>query len=241
VSHFALLHGGGHGSWVWGQTVAALEARGGSALALDAPGCGVKRGRELAGIEVADIAAELVADIEAAGMSDVTLVGHSLAGTILPNMWRARPGLFRRLVYLACSAPLPGQSILEMMGKGPHGSDPDAVGWPGAYDKATTSEQRARMFCNDMDEAGQAWFVAQLGKDDWPAAATRGTGWRYDDLGPVPSTYIICEQDGILPVMWQHRFAQRLHCDRIVPIDAGHQAMNTQPETLADLLMEEAR
>jgi hypothetical protein len=46
---YALLHGGGQGSWVWDETIAALGVQGGGtfgrALALDAPGCGAKRGR----------------------------------------------------------------------------------------------------------------------------------------------------------------------------------------------------
>ncbi|WP_238475375.1 alpha/beta fold hydrolase [Sphingomonas cavernae] len=64
--------------------------------------------------------------------------------------------------------------------------------------------------------------------------------WSYDHLTDAPSTYVICERDGILPPEWQQRFAQRLHAQRIVHIDAGHQAMNTQPELLAELLMTEA-
>ncbi|WP_425996226.1 alpha/beta fold hydrolase [Caulobacter sp. DWR1-3-2b1] len=68
VPAFALLHGGGHGSWVREETVRALEARGAAVLALDVPGCGAKRGRETLELGVEAVADELLADIMASGL-----------------------------------------------------------------------------------------------------------------------------------------------------------------------------
>ena len=245
---FAFLHGGGQGSWVWHETIAALklqagQAQGGNAhryLALDAPGCGVKRDRDTADIAFAEIAGELVADIEAAGMRDVIMVGHSQAGMTIPPMAELRPGLFRKLVYLSCSAPQQGQTTIDKMGHGLHGSHPDEVGWP--VDPATTTmEQRFRaMFCNDMSPAGADAFLARLGEDMWPPCCYVQREWRFDHLRAIPSTYILCHQDMSLPPVWQERFAAQLHCDRTVYLDAGHQAMNTRPHGLAEILLAEA-
>ena len=238
---FALLHGGGHGSWVWEDTVRALEAQGADVLALDVPGCGLRRERETLELGVEVVADELLADIAASGLTDVVLVGHSQGGTMLPVMVQRRPDLFRRLVYLSCCAPLPGQNILEMMGGGVQGDYPDEVGWPLDPDVHGREVQRPIMFCNDMDEDQRRAFLVRLDLDNWPMAVTYAVHWSYDHLGDVPSSYIVCERDGILPVAWQERFAERLRVDRTVRIDAGHQAMNTQPEALAGLLMAEAR
>jgi hypothetical protein len=41
-----------------------------------------------------------------------------------------KPVLFRRVIYISCSIPLPAQTLIEMMGAGLHGSNPDEVGWP---------------------------------------------------------------------------------------------------------------
>ena len=77
---------------MWEQTVAALTSQTngtfGRALTLDIPGCGAKRGRVTDALGIDDIAAELIGDIEAAGLRDVVLVGHSQAGTILPRLVR---------------------------------------------------------------------------------------------------------------------------------------------------------
>jgi pimeloyl-ACP methyl ester carboxylesterase len=185
---------------------------------------------------VSDIVEELIADIRCSALSDVILLGHSQAGTILPKIAEAAPDLLSHLVYLCCSAPLPGQNILTMMGQGLHGEHADAVGW--VLDRETVSKHELyrAMFCNDMDEAQTKAFMKRPSRDDWPMAANLATDWRYDHLANVPSTYILCERDNALPPEWQRRFAERLHCDTIFTLDAGHQAMTTQPKQLADLL-----
>lgn len=106
---YVFLHGGGQGGWIWHETIAALhlqtDGKFGRALALDAPGCGEKRGRDTTGMNVDDVAVELLADISARGFSDIILVGHSQAGTILPRLVEKESNLFRRVVYVSCIAP----------------------------------------------------------------------------------------------------------------------------------------
>jgi pimeloyl-ACP methyl ester carboxylesterase len=237
---YAFLHGGGQGGWVWEQTVAALTSQTngtfGRALTLDIPGCGAKRGRVTDALGIDDIAAELIGDIEAAGLRDVVLVGHSQAGTILPRLVRRRADLFRHVVYVSCLVPLAGQTTLSMMGSGLHGQHPQEVGWP--VDPATHSinERYAAMFCNDMSALETSRFLARLGSDTWPASTYAASDWLYDGLASVPSSYVVCWQDGILPAAWQERFAERVGASRLVRIDAGHQVMNTRPHALAEVL-----
>lgn len=241
---YAFLHGGGQGSWVWENTIAALHRQSerafGRALALDIPGCGLKRDREIHAVTVDDVVAELLDEIAGAGLSDVVLVGHSLAGTILPRMVERRPELFRRLVYVSCSAPLPGQTFLQMMGTSRHDSNPEEVGWPRDPQQVARGEQYPLMFCNDMSDADAAAFLAKLGEDNWPDQVTLATDWRYDHLGQVPATYLLCLQDAILPLDWQEKFATRFKVDHRVRIDAGHQVMNSRPHSLAEVLRLEA-
>ncbi|WP_297489744.1 alpha/beta fold hydrolase [Acidocella sp.] len=241
---YAFLHGGGQGSWVWDETIAALALQAGQkpgrTLALDVPGCGTKRGRDTHALGVDDIAAELVADITAAGMSDVVLVGHSQAGSVMPHMVKAGRKLFRRLVYVSCSIPLPGQSVIGMVGNGLHGENPDEVGWPMDPGTHSMAERFRVMFCNDMAPGEADAFLAKLGADSWPMASYAHTAWSHDQLGLVPASYVICLRDGILPLPWQERFAARFKTGRTIRIDAGHQAMTTRPHGLAEILRNEA-
>jgi pimeloyl-ACP methyl ester carboxylesterase len=241
---YAFLHGGGQGSWVWHETIAALhrqtDGKFGRAIALDIPGCGAKRGRDTTNISTADVVAELIADLDGAGLRNVVLVGHSQAGTMLPCIAARRPELFSRLVYVSCSAPLPGQNILQMMGTSQHGSKDDEVGFPLDPKLHKHQEQYPLMFCNDMDGNETTSFLAKMGSDMWPMAVTLDSRWQYEHLRSIPSSYVVCLRDGILPVSWQEKFAQRLQVERLARIDAGHQAMVTRPHALAEILRLEA-
>ncbi len=237
MTDFALLHGGGQGSWVWDDVVQRLEAAGARVLALDVPGCGTKRGRDVSALTADEAAAELIADCHSAGLSDIVLVGHSLAGSILPRMAKLAPELIAKLVYVTCSAPLPGVSFRGQMGEGLQGSHPDQVGWPVDPAKHSADERYRLMFCNDMSHDEATAFLAKMGKDEWPMDPLTCTDHSYDHLAAVPSTYIVCLQDAGLPPVWQLRFAERLHCERVLELAAGHQAMTTQAEALVEIIL----
>jgi pimeloyl-ACP methyl ester carboxylesterase len=242
MTDFVFLHGGGQGGWVWDETMAALREQSAGAarsLALDAPGCGAKRDRDTKNMEFADITRELVADIAASGLRDIVLVGHSQAGMNLPDIAALRPDLFSRLVFVTCSAPLPGHTTLDQMGLGLHGQYEHQVGWPVDPVTHSMAERYRIMFCNDMAPARADAFLARLGGDMWPAVCYSHEDWQRDHLADVPVSYVLCLKDLSLPLAWQERFAERLHADRLIRIDAGHQVMNTRPQALAEALLAE--
>jgi hypothetical protein len=159
----------------------------------------------------------------------------------MPQMAELAPGLFRKLVFLTCSMPLPGKSTLDQMGNSRHGEKEDEVGWPVDPENATMEQRFRAMFCNDMSGEQADTFLARLGRDMWPPVCYFHSDWKTDHLAGMPVSYILCLKDMALPPVWQERFAQRLHADRIERLDAGHQAMNTRPQVLAELLLAEAR
>lgn len=244
TTDFVFIHGGGQGSWVWEQTISAMgqqsSGKPGRSLALDVPGCGDKRERDTSEIGFEEIVDELISDIEVSSLKNVILVGHSQAGTLLPRMAERRPDLFRRLVFISCLTPFPGSTVLDMMGNGMRGQNDAEVGWP--IDPAVFSreERRHAMFCNDMTPAEADWFLGLLGADAWPKSSYGVNDWRYDHLAGMPTSYVVLLQDRSLPVPWQERFAELVQADRVVSIDAGHQAMNTRPQALAEVLLAEA-
>jgi pimeloyl-ACP methyl ester carboxylesterase len=238
---YAFVHGDLLGSWVWHETIAALDSAFGRALALDAPGCGLKRSRATDELTLGDVATELIEDINSAGMENVVLVGHSQGGQAMALMAELQPELFRRLVYVSCLIPLPGQDSAQMMGTGLHGSNSDEVGYPVDPTSSDPHDRIAAMFCNDMDQEQAAAFLAKLGPDKWPPQTYSFTEWRYDHLDQVPATFVLCLRDQSLPAAWQEVFAARFKVDEIVRVDAGHQVMNTRPEALAEILRHEAQ
>jgi pimeloyl-ACP methyl ester carboxylesterase len=242
---FVFLHGGSQGGWVWTELVDAMRAQDpaavGRSLVLDVPGCGVKRERPTETLSFDQMAGELADDIRASGVKDAILVGHSQAGTLIPRLLEALPGQFSRAVYVSCCAPAPGQTVAAMMGAGLHGSNPEEVGWPADPGAAGHEALFQQMFCNDMSPEETQRFLARRIGDQWPAVCGSEANWRYGRTPDVPATYVACLEDGILPMAWQLRFAERLGADRVVKIHAGHQAMNTRPHGLAEILRREAQ
>ncbi|MFT3967969.1 MAG: alpha/beta fold hydrolase [Sphingobium sp.] len=232
--NYVFLHGGGQGSWVWNDLMDALRIQHpegvGRLLALDVPGCGTKRDRETCDMDVPTIVAELIDDIEEAGLEEAVLVGHSQAGTILPLMVRSHPRLFSHIVYLSCLAPTGAQTALNWREDMP-GSSLLVQGPP-----VGTRERYEALFCNDMTVAETRLFLDKLGQDAWPSSSYALSGWDYDHLQHVPSTYVLCLKDQALLPGWQEIFAERLKVDEVIRVDAGHQVMNRHPHAVAELL-----
>lgn len=237
---YVFLHGGAQGGWVWAETLAALQRQAGAgfgrALVLDVPGCGAKRGRATEALGPDEVAAELHAEIEAAGFRDALLVGHSQAGTVLPRLIELGPQLFRRAIYVSAIAPLPGQTVMDFRDSLPAS---DAAATPASLPDDPRALFRT-LFCNDMGAAETEVFLAKLGADAWPPATYTASNWRYAHLAETPASYVICLRDAVLPVAWQEIFADRLKAERRIRLDCGHQAMNTRPHAFAELLRHEA-
>lgn len=243
-TNYAFLHGGGQGSWVWKETIDALlsqydESKPGI-LALDVPGCGVKRGRVTDALGIEDVAAELLNDIQKAGMEDVVLVGHSQAGQAICHMLEQNPALFRRVIYISCSLPRDGQTILEAIQEGIDGDGISGFSAKESSDPVESKLRYKKIFCNDMSVKQTEEFLDQLNQDSWPLETYSHTHWPQGHLAKVPSTFVLCTKDNILPPSWQEAFADRFKCERIVRVEAGHQVMLTQPEELARILIAEA-
>lgn len=241
----AFLHGGKQGSWIWDEVRAAIALQGGSAapetITLDVPGCGTKRGRDTASLALADVIDELAGDLASFG-GRVMLVGHSQAGTVLPRLAAMRRDQVAKLIYVTCSVPEEGQTLMAMLGTGLQGVNENEVGWP--LDRATHTPQQlfAEMFCNDMDQATQAAFLARLGGDDWPiACATTDVAWGCDGAREIPASYVVALRDRILTPPWQERFAARFGASSIARVDAGHQLLQTRPQAVAEILLAEMK
>lgn len=240
MNDIVLLHGGSHGSWCWSPLRPALEATGhfDRIIALDMPGCGTKRGRDVGAETLSSIVAELNGELRAAGIAGAILVGHSIAGILLPMMAARDPDLFSQLIYLATSLPEEGESVLAMMGTTLHGADPDHVGWPADPATLPPAEMAAAMFAPDLTPAQVEWLLGEVAQDVTPPAVATAAATRIGYDGHIPATYVVTLRDPILPPTWQRRFAERARCGTIVEIDTPHEPFVSHPGLLARTLQE---
>lgn len=107
-----LVHGGGHDARCWELVEAAIAERSDvRTLAIDLPGRGSRPG-SLRGLTVAAYVDGVVDQIGEAGLDRVVLVGHSMAGMIVPGVVDALPdGVVAEVVLIAANVAPPGRSV----------------------------------------------------------------------------------------------------------------------------------
>jgi len=222
-----LVHGGGLDGRCWDPLLPHLD---GPAIAVDLPGRGAHPA-PLETIRLADCAASVVADVDAAGFDEIVLVGHSLAGCSMPGVIGRLGERVRHAVFVACTVPEDGGSAFDTL-------DPavqDLIRSAGGMEpKAMDATIAKLVFGDDLTEEQFAWCVERL-VPEAPLLTTDPV-----DLAPLrtemPRTWIRTLQDRIVPADKQQRFADNVGDCAVVDIDAGHMCMVSQPEQLAEML-----
>ncbi len=230
---YVLVHGGGFSASCWDELLPHLNAPG---VAVDLPGRGNRPG-DLAAITIADFVASVTHEIVQRDLTDVTLVGHSMAGLTLPGVAENIPARLRQLVFISCSVPPRGASLGEVLaGFSPSTSViADRLG-DGLVDGRGVlhPDMATPMFCNDMDQAQTASTLARLVPEALGVLSEPCdlTGLRH----PIPRTYVRLTLDASLTLDTQDRMIKNLGEVEVADLDAGHMAMISQPRELADLL-----
>ncbi|MGB8403200.1 MAG: alpha/beta fold hydrolase [Mycobacterium sp.] len=232
-----LIHGGGHAADCWDPTVAELRCQRPElrVLAIDLPGRRGKRG-DLCTASIAGWVDSVVADVEAAGLDDVVIVGHSMAGLTVPGVVAALgASRVREMVLVAAFLPPQGASIVESL-TGPlallarHGVRRRASG------KVPTLAARYA-FCNGMTAQQRAFTLSRLCAD---AASVARECVDRSALPPgVPRTWILTTRDRALSINSQTKSIEALGgVDTAVRIDACHDVMISHPQRLAEILLD---
>ena len=164
-----------------------------------------------------------------ANLNSPLLIGHSIAGILLPYMAPA----FDHVCYLAASMPTIGQSITEMMGTSLRGTDPTVIGWPV---EGSMAERFHAMFGPDIDPAVFAWMMSEIAQDVHPACLNSEAITRQSAPG-IATSYIAAQRDPILPPVWQGRFAERVSARDVYEIDSPHEPFLSHPDLLAELVV----
>lgn len=235
-----LVHGGEHSGDCWDLVIAELQRqeRELRILAVDLPG----RGRTPGDLSTATIGAwvdSVVADIEDAGLGDVVIVGHSMAGVTVPGVvTKLGSARVREMILAAAFVPPQGQSIVDTLG-GPlavfarhaaKGRRPVKI--PGVMTRYA--------FCNGMTREQSRLTMSKLCADSprIPGESVDRSAMPDD----VPRTWILTTRDRALSQKSQHRSMAALGgVQDVISIDACHELMFSHPERLATILLERCR
>lgn len=230
---FVLVHGGSLGAWSWAAVITQLQKMGHRALAVDLPGRG-ENPYDLAEITLKlhiDVASRFV---EERDLQDVVLVGHSMAGLIIPNVAVRMPGRIKRLIFVSALVMHDGESAMEVF-------KPIGVAAAKRAKKGQQLSMAERFRRHQMQDASsdlQDFVMAGIVPDqmDVLAEPTPMNDFYALDL---PTSVVILEDDlAIDPLRFHPMFTERLRNPTIRSIKAGHGVMFTKPLELAQALVE---
>jgi pimeloyl-ACP methyl ester carboxylesterase len=226
MASFVLVHGGAHAAWCWDRLLPHLTAdpRVTSVKAVDLCGHGDRHdAKPHDEIRIADYVDSVVTDIETADLQDVILVGHSMAGITLPHVAARVANRIRRVIYLSTTNPPLGKSVLDQMNED-------------ALSPMSRGIDVTEGFCSDLDEETSTWLKGHLGVQ--PEGPMTDSVERVAGPPEIPSTYVVLDQDQILPPTYQLEQAARVGANEIVHFEAGHSAFASRPAELATLLLQ---
>jgi pimeloyl-ACP methyl ester carboxylesterase len=226
-----LVHGAFADSESWNPVIDSLASAGHPVIAAANPL------RSLAG-DAASVA-DLVRTVDA----PVVLVAHSYGGAVISNV-PADAGEITGLVYVNGFAPEPGETCFSLAALFPGSMLGADTSRPvprsdGTTDLYIVQDRYHELFCADVS-ARQAVWMAATQRPATQEALTAPSGdrplWR-----EVPSSFLIGEEDRIIPAQLQRFMADRAGAVRTVEIPGGsHAVAVARPEAIADLILETA-
>jgi pimeloyl-ACP methyl ester carboxylesterase len=244
MSLFCLVHGAFQGAWCWDLLIPYLEAQGHKTVAMDLP------------IEDASASLSQFADVVLQALpktdDDIVLVGHSMAGTVIPLVAQAHK--IRQLVFLAALIPYPGISTIDQFY---HNLDADSLKLlnyapkelsqlaqfadePDMFNPVSVgrdfSDEAVLMevFYNDCQPDIMRWALLKRRSQQSMAYIFEVNPLK--SLPNIECKYIVCTDDRIISPAWSRYAARkRLGVDAI-ELPGGHCPHLSRPADLALLL-----
>jgi pimeloyl-ACP methyl ester carboxylesterase len=218
-----LVHGSYHGAWCWDFLVPELEKRGHRVVAVDLPISDPTAGAA----RYADVVVEATD-----GLAEPVLVGHSMAGLVIPLVAARRR--VDRMVFLAAFLPRPGVSVADQRTAEPiDGTTPPKTSeWTGLGEDVwmVGPNTATELFFHDAPADRAAWAVSRLRPQ---AYLVMNEPSPLETWPVVRSDYIVCRDDRALNPDWGRSAARaRLGIDPL-EIDGSHSPMLTRPAELA--------
>lgn len=229
---YVLVHGAFHGSWCWEAVAARLAGAGHRVLTPDLPGAGrlYVPGQQV--ITLSDQVKAVIDMIEGEDHTDVTLVGHSLAGmhvTVAADRCRER---IASVVYLDAFVPVDGEAANDFVPKAMSRTALKAVHEAGGGRDLPVIFPPSKFVPFEGAEAGA--FMALLTPQPF-----------FTFLEPVRlrhppvarRTFVYCSA---MPFGVFERFAEAAKADgnwRYAELPSFHDAMVTHPDAVVEILV----
>jgi pimeloyl-ACP methyl ester carboxylesterase len=235
-----LIHGGAHAADCWDLIVAELAGQAPElrVLAVDLPGRAGKPA-DLVTVTITDWVNSAVADIDDAGLGDVVVVGHSMAGLTVPGIVaKLGAARVREMILLAAFVPPQGSSVVDTL-RGPLAPlARTATRISKSFPMPAAAARFA--FCNGMTRGQRRLVLSRLCLES-PNVIVEPVD-RGDLPDGVPRTWIMTLRDRALSDQQQLTAIESLGgVDTMICMNGCHDVMFSEPRLLANILADRCR
>ena len=240
MATFVLVHGSWHDGGAWEATIQHLERKGHKAFGptIAGHGRGVNKN-----VNHAQCTRSIVDYVVEKDLRDVLLLGHSFGGTIIAKVVEAVPERIKRLIFWNAFVLEDGNCLNDEIP--PH--------YRALFDEmARTSQDNTVMlpfriwreaFMNDAELELAKSAYARLSPEPYQPFKDKLDLKKFYAL-EIPKSYLNCTEDIALPQGewgWHPRMSNRLGLFRFVQMPGSHEVLFTNPESLAEKIIEAGR
>ncbi len=234
---FVLVHGAFQDASGWQSVSDILEDQGHTVVAVNLPG----RDAEGAAAQSATLQAYIDSAAAAVDALDepAILIGHSFGGMTISGVAEVIPDQIEMLVYLAAYVPESGESM-EQLALSDHDNrfEQDTFVIAADYSHATLlTDHQVRVFAQDATAEQAVLLQASMIREPLAPIATPVT-LTAENFGSVDKAYIRTLDDGTVSTPLQTMMIERAGISQVRDIDSGHVPYLTQPEALADAILD---
>jgi pimeloyl-ACP methyl ester carboxylesterase len=238
MATYVLVHGGGHGGWCYQPVARLLQAEGHTVYAPTLTGLGERSHLLSTDIDLDLHIRDVVAVLHYEDLRDVVLVGHSYGGMVITGIADRAADRIGKLVYLDAANPVNGQSLVDVAGPviesvRPMGEVVDGV------ELVLLPAPGAGAFYGVTDPDVVAWMDERLTGHPWACFSQELELRNEDALWAIPQYHIVCTST--LATRDPELVGKARAEGRLWDIDTGHDLMLTEPQWVADTLMQVAK
>lgn len=237
MATFVLVHGGGHGGWCYAKVKSRLENSGQIAFAPSLTGLGDRSHLLSAGIDLDTHIEDVVQLLRYWDLREAILVGHSYGGMVITGAADRAADRIAKLVYLDAANPRNGQSLVDVSGPvilsvRPTGAFVDGV------ELVLLPAPGAAAFYGVTDPDDIRWMDERLTGHPWRCFEQKLDLHNESALWAIPQYHIVCEST--LATRDRSLMEQARRQERLWSIDTGHDLMITEPDFVAEALLQVA-
>lgn len=229
------IHGAQNDHSVWLLQTRYFAHHGFNVLAVDLPGHGRSKGAACTSVEA--MAAWVLALIDAAGVDQALMIGHSMGSLIALEASHKAPQRVSRLAMLGTTYPMKVSDALldtskndepaaiDMVNIFSHASMVGAV--PGSYAMGGARRLMQRMSQLNSEQLFYTDFFACNAYANGEVAAAAVT---------CPALFIFGSKDMMTPARSTKMLTGAVKHGKVVTVEAGHALMTEQPDAVLDAL-----